>query len=1304
MPSGATARAKPGSRRAGSDVSIVAQDRGGSGRHHAMLASGPLMATPFTSLPNLLGHVPGPEGLRLELEGKSVSLSETETVAAYFRARTRDDSGQRLLTNFDSDATRARGVRLLESSEMEFERFEPFALSLPLSWDENPSGDRSWAFELHCLTFVNWLLSVHLRGVSGVPPSGDTRHPESGSQALSLALEVACDWQAKNEGQNPPSEFSWHDHATARRLDTLLTTFEFARHLREPVLFAGLLRSVLVHARALSVDSFYSKHTNHGVEQARVLYRVARMLPEAPESEAWRECAVQRLRSEFEHAFVDGVHVENSPGYHQVVTGFFLDVRRGLTPADEARVFDDFGAFIRRSMRFLTHVVRPDGRLPIIGDSQHVLIHDCFQEFADTKEYQQLRYALSFGKEGLRPEEHSVYFGETGYVTFRNAWPESADFSQAVHAVFKSGYLSGYHRHQDDLSFVLHGYGEDWVVDGGMHSYNESDPIRIHLRRAAAHNVPLVNAEVERDVAKQKAGSRVRSYEASADGVRVFASSGLYAGVTVSRQLHWKSQGSITIVDRASGAHTVRFHVPRDKELRVEADGFVASSPRTGAQMTVRSIGAKPKTVQLTRTSRTGKVSGITSKRFRRIEDVRVLDFVFEAVQESVLELSLHAAAPAEEPVTMPPESLPEGTLYQSTTYSPHRGQRIRVRATEIKNEVGNAYFLEHVYDIRSRQATKEVIFCRGMRVMYSKDLGVTWKKHSVQIDNEGGPSIVRCFSLIDGNRLMQTKAPGGLFLVDKQWKQIAKPTAGTHNWHGTWSIDQNTLGTVIYGDYTTLGGPVSLWRSADGGRSFAAVLTAPGVSSREAGAVRHFHTCQADPFEPGRWIASSGDAGNHIRQWVSGDDGITWSELAPNLRPSKLVPSGAERRVFRRTAEIYDEKSLYWVSDDDLGAKIAVLVTAPRTQPQAARVVDSVGNNCGRSLISLGPGLALSIAESKDDLRGADVYFVDLAQGALPLERVPNPTERVSGFTASLTSKAANGGTFFAFEDGLLDAESRGTRWTVEFSDVPLPEMAGALAQNLPHLEPAREVLDRAFRCNLCDKRLQKLANQRHYHKIRHRPERGKIKTSGGARVEYLCPMCNSRARTRVLEAYFHEFAKSEWYPGRGNALVVCAVRRERRLIEPYFDSLTHVSLQGDHGDPDCQVGIDITAMPSIPTGGFRFAFACGVLDYIPEVRKVFTEMRRVLQPGGVFMFYIQPWRVVEREVQVQVVNTNALSYEDYAVMNEKQESGIPDCVFGRRWLFEMMIQEGFIPEQKTLYDPFGHIVLPWFLARRME
>jgi hypothetical protein len=30
-------------------------------------------------------------------------------------------------------------------------------------------------------------------------------------------------------------------------------------------------------------------------------------------------------------------------------------------------------------------------------------------------------------------------------------------------------------------------------------------------------------------------------------------------------------------------------------------------------------------------------------------------------------------------------------------------------------------------------------------------------------------------------------------------------------------------------------------------------------------------------------------------------------------------------------------------------------------------------------------------------------------------------------------------------------------------------------------------------------------------------------------------------------------------------------------------------------------------------------------------------------------------------------------------------------------------MIEEGLIPEQKTLYDPFGKIVLPWFLARRL-
>ena len=223
-----------------------------------------------------------------------------------------------------------------------------------------------------------------------------------------------------------------------------------------------------------------------------------------------------------------------------------------------------------------------------------------------------------------------------------------------------------------------------------------------------------------------------------------------------------------------------------------------------------------------------------------------------------------------------------------------------------------------------------------------------------------------------------------------------------------------------------------------------------------------------------------------------------------------------------------------------------------------------------------------------------------------------------------------------------------------------------------------------------------------RQYGKIRHRTQRSGYKSQGGEAVEYLCPVCDSRARVRTLRALWPQLALARGDTRSGKALLVSTAKGERRMFAERFQSVLHVSLQGDHGDPDCVTGVDITRMPTIASGEYAFAYACAVLDYIPKVHRAFEEVHRVLEPGGTFLFFIQPWRLVRRNITVEVVGTNALSYEDYEVVNEKGESGIPDCRFGIFWLFDQMIATGFTPDLHSVYDPFGHMLMPWFEARK--
>lgn len=594
------------------------------------------------------------------------------------------------------------------------------------------------------------------------------------------------------------------------------------------------------------------------------------------------------------------------------------------------------------------------------------------------------------------------------------------------------------------------------------------------------------------------------------------------------------------------------------------------------------------------------------------------------------------------------------------------------------------AVFLEHVCSPVRGETTEEVICVFGPNVYLSNDLGRSWRE--IRVDGFAPSTLYRCFTLENGRRLVQTQEPAQTFLTDAGFGLVAACATGEHNWHGTWSVDQSKAGVIMYAEYASAAEALHVWRSADGGLSWAPALTIRGMTgARDEADARHFHTCQADPFQPGRWIVSTGDYFAHCRLWVSEDDGESWSEAPAPRAPRGVITARRARQLLRHTAMVWTPDLLAFPTDDLLERGQAGLVVASREKPTEIAAVLPLGPNEMRAYVRIDERFGVAIAQAKHDTRFAEVFLIEDFSRATQIDRIDNPLARGTSFTRSVCSRMAKDGVFFSFDDsGFAAPRSRAARWELTFLERSPP----------PHAQ-------RPGGCNVCTPGLEQRIAEGFLEEERREGSPNDYQVIGDVRQEYVCPACRSRGRIRALYTLLHQ--ARGFLPTDGHVLLVSGNRQEQRLLSRTFAQVTHVSLVGDHDDPDCILGVDIRDMRQLEDGRYDLAVASGVLDYVPELDRALAEMNRVLRPGGVFMFYIQPYRVLDDpKATVRVTHHNALAHEAYAA-TDAGETGIPNCVFGRDWIKKTGRAAGFAIDDYPLQDVASELRFRWFMARKL-
>ncbi len=290
-----------------------------------------------------------------------------------------------------------------------------------------------------------------------------------------------------------------------------------------PAVFYTMLSWIQQHARFIerNYSRYFSPNTHLTVEALGLFY-VGVLFPELEGAGRWRVLGAQTLIDQISlQVYADGGYFEQSTRYQYYTVETYLHFVI-LAKQNHIALPEHVETRLKKMVRFLLHLRRPDGTLPQIGDTDGGWLLP-FQRrgtgdyralfsiaavlfdsgtFAWAADSLALETQWLFGKntENIAPRAkpraplpdplHS--FRDSGYVVMRSGW-----HSRAHQMIVDTGPLgcrvSGGHGHADLLSIQCSCWGENYLVDAGTYCYTADAGWRDYFRSSGAHNTLLID-------------------------------------------------------------------------------------------------------------------------------------------------------------------------------------------------------------------------------------------------------------------------------------------------------------------------------------------------------------------------------------------------------------------------------------------------------------------------------------------------------------------------------------------------------------------------------------------------------------------------------------------------------------------------------------------------------------------------------------------------------------------------------------------------------------------------------------------
>ncbi|WP_374408325.1 heparinase II/III family protein [Pelagerythrobacter sp.] len=544
------------------------------------------------------------------------------------------------------------GERLVRNRELELAPFDAVTISEWNDWEQNPFKNRTWQWRLNWLSFLPNLMAYHRS--SGEPAALDT---------ACEAIRSWTDAYLKTDTDHP-FEFIWHDHATALRAEQLVF---FAYYyiqskknsdLTDDGFLVHLKNALLVHAKILARENFYSAHTNHGLEQSRVLLLLGTVL-EHDQALQWQGVAIRRIASELRFSFTtEGVHVENSPAYHIFVFKVFLSIINDYRNVISDDFIENFDSLSSKALIFITHILRPDGALPPIGDTEQLPTTDVYGGvFGDKLEYQHLLYALTQGRDGSVPSDVNQIYPRSGYAIFRDRWHSRKAYRQACHLIVKVGCSSRYHHQQDEGHISLYAGGEDWLIDSGLYNYDNTDAVRKYMRGRRGHNVPIVShASYGKEFEHRLSAWKVTEYSTDELNPYLTMKLNILQPINHERRVDFDAAkkivnvfDSISADDNKDRDIILQWHFPKNKLIQISGHKVIIASSKNN-RMVIEFKGDVPDNLSVERGRKLDDIRSCISYKVNHLESSQVVRAAFRKRRElSVLtQFNLSIADPSE--------------------------------------------------------------------------------------------------------------------------------------------------------------------------------------------------------------------------------------------------------------------------------------------------------------------------------------------------------------------------------------------------------------------------------------------------------------------------------------------------------------------------------------------------------------------------------------------------------------------------------------------------------------------------------
>lgn len=315
----------------------------------------------------------------------------------------------------------------------------------------------------------------------------------------------------------------------------------------------------------------YKQKHNHGIMQDEALLHLGVLL----KRDNWVKIARIRLYEQYKHAFAkDGVHVENSPAYHQMVYSMFNRISDWLKSVGD--LFENNNVM---AIDYLDWVCMPNGYLAQIGDSAG---------------YKKAGYRAEISEKRSVKDYH-VMFAYSGIYFYRSCIDKNP--SEDTWKTIKAGYSCKTHKHADDGSFILYSKGYEIFSDCGFCGYKRDDFQR-YIMSAKAHNCVIVDGNTWSPTEKNAGKTGIKDYKFHSyyDEIKTFNDA--YEGVHIER--NFLSMDDLTILsDKTSSdkehTYTQLFHLGESMEiLQVDSREVTIKIADSGYVLRLRQHGTPP--------------------------------------------------------------------------------------------------------------------------------------------------------------------------------------------------------------------------------------------------------------------------------------------------------------------------------------------------------------------------------------------------------------------------------------------------------------------------------------------------------------------------------------------------------------------------------------------------------------------------------------------------------------------------------------------------------------------------------------